>query len=182
LSPCGRRKVPSTSQRGSHDRSRQTRAAFAARTQARPAAQPAQAPGPAGHSVLLPVTARRVRRDVIAWRAPRWASQHLGQRPAVTSSRSLSPGADRHMKSSESPRSTVFIPYWLVLPLLLFGLAGFLAVIVIGVLSGFWLVIVIGSALSAWHIVLCVRLIRMGRRGWNERAGRQGLPSAPHQR
>lgn len=82
------------------------------------------------------------------------------------------------MKSSESPRSTVFIPYWLVLPLLLFGLAGFLAIIVIGVLSGFWLVIVIGSALSAWHIVLCVRLIRMGRRGWNERASRQVLPSA----
>lgn len=74
--------------------------------------------------------------------------------------------------SGELRRSTVFIPYWVALLLLLFGLASFLTVIVLGVLSGIWLVIVIGSALSAGHIVLCVRLIRMGPRGWNEKAGR----------
>jgi len=78
-----------------------------------------------------------------------------------------------HVMPSGGPgRPTVFIPYWVALPLLLVGLAAFLATIALGVLTGIWLVVLIGSALAAWHIVLGVRLMRMGPRDWDERASR----------
>ncbi len=67
--------------------------------------------------------------------------------------------------------SSLYPSYRLVVFLTLLGSAGFIAATVVGIVFGVWALILIGLALSALNIARLVYLLRMGKKGWNEKTG-----------